>query len=81
MAQDWVERDMNAVLSKDGLTVDSANDEQLDGALERVDGVMEALTERAKELGVAIGLSLAEEEAAARAGPQLTHPACNACRP
>lgn len=64
MAQDWVERDMNAVLSKDGLTVESASDEQLDGALERVDGVMEALTERAKELGVAIGLSLAEEEAA-----------------
>lgn len=55
---------MNAVLSKDGLTVDTANDEQLDGALGRVDGVMEALTERAKELGVAIGLSLAEEEAA-----------------
>ncbi|MGH1416821.1 MAG: relaxase/mobilization nuclease domain-containing protein [Pelagimonas sp.] len=64
MAQDWVERDMNAVLSKDGLTVESASDEQLDGALERVDGVMEALTERAKELGVVIGLSLAEEEAA-----------------
>ncbi|WP_299305424.1 relaxase/mobilization nuclease domain-containing protein [uncultured Litoreibacter sp.] len=64
MAQDWVERDMNAVLSKEGLTVESACDEQLDGALERVDGVMEALTERAKELGVAIGLSLAEEEAA-----------------
>ena len=64
MAQDWVERDMNAVLSKDGLTVESASDEQLDRALERVDGVMEALTERAKELGVAIGLGLAEEEAA-----------------
>jgi len=64
MAQDWVERDMNAVLGKDGLTVDSANEDQLDAALEKVDGVMDALMERAKELGVAIGASLAEEEAA-----------------
>ena len=64
MAQDWVERDMNAALSKEGLTVDSASDDQLDAALTRVDGVMEALTERAKELGVEIGISLADEEAA-----------------
>ena len=29
MAQDWVERDMNAVLAKDGLSVETANDDQL----------------------------------------------------
>ena len=55
MAQDWVERDMNAVLAKDDLSVETASDDQLDAALEKVDGVMDALMERAKELGVQIG--------------------------
>jgi Relaxase/Mobilisation nuclease domain. len=64
MAQDWVERDMNAVLAKDGLSVETANDDQLDAALEKVDGVMDALMERAKELGVEIGRTLADEEEA-----------------
>jgi len=64
MAQDWVERDMNAVLAKDGLSVKTASDDQLDAALEQVDGVMDALMERAKEIGVQIGVTLAEEEAA-----------------
>jgi hypothetical protein len=62
MAQDWVERDMNAVLAKDGLSVETASDDQLDAALEKVDGVMDALMERAKELGVEIGRTLADEE-------------------
>jgi type IV secretion system T-DNA border endonuclease VirD2 len=64
MAQDWVERDMNAVLAKGGLSVETANDDQLDAALEKVDGVMDALMERAKELGVEIGRTLADEEEA-----------------
>ena len=64
MAQDWVERDMNAVLAKDGLSVQTANDDQLDAALEKVDGVMDALMERAKEMGVDIGRTLADEEEA-----------------
>ncbi len=64
MAQDWVERDMNAVLSRDGLSVETATDDQLDAALEKVDGVMDALMERAKELGVEIGRTLADEEEA-----------------
>ncbi len=63
MAQDWVERDMNAVLSKEGLTVESASEDQLATALKRVDGVMEALAERAKDLGAEIGISLSDEEA------------------
>ena len=62
MAQDWVERDMNAVLAKDGLSVETANDDQLDAALEKVDGMMDALMERAKEMGVEIGRTLADEE-------------------
>ncbi len=64
MAQDWVERDMNAVLAKDGLSVETASDDQLDAALEKVDGVMDALMERAKEMGVEIGRTLADEEEA-----------------
>lgn len=64
MAQDWVERDMNAVLAKEGLSVETANDGQLDAALEKVDGVMDALMERAKEIGVEIGRTLADEEEA-----------------
>ena len=64
MAQDWVERDMNAVLAKDGLSVETASDDQLDVALEKVDGVMDALMERAKEMGVEIGRTLADEEEA-----------------
>jgi len=64
MAQDWVERDMNAVLGKEGLSVETASDDQLDAALEKVDGVMDALMGRSKELGVEIGRTLADEEEA-----------------
>lgn len=62
MAQDWVERDMNAVLGKDGLNVDTASQDALDASLEKVDGVMDALMERAKELGVEIGSTLADDD-------------------
>ncbi|MEM5469752.1 MAG: relaxase/mobilization nuclease domain-containing protein [Paracoccaceae bacterium] len=58
LAQDWVERDMEAVLAKDGLTVEAASDEKLDAALEKVDGVMDRLMERARELGVPVGMGL-----------------------
>lgn len=64
MAQDWVERDMNAVLAKEGLNVGTASSDQLDAALDRVDGVMDALMERAREMGVEIGSDLADEERA-----------------
>lgn len=62
MAQDWVERDMNAVLAKDELNVDTASKDALDASLEQVDGVMDALMEWAKELGVDIGNSIADGE-------------------
>lgn len=55
LAQDWVERDMNAVLAKDGLDVDSASPAALEAALETVDTVMDGLLERAQELGAQIG--------------------------
>lgn len=62
LAQDWVERDMGAVLAKDGLTVETANDDQLDGSLEKVDGVMDRLMERARELGALVGAGLNAED-------------------
>lgn len=62
LAQDWVERDMGAVLAKDGLTTETANDAQLDEALEKVDGVMDRILERARELGVLVGAGLEAED-------------------
>jgi len=62
LAQDWVERDMGAVLAKEGLTVEIANDDQLDAALGKVDGVMDRIMERARELGVPVGAGLDGED-------------------
>ncbi|WP_299852215.1 relaxase/mobilization nuclease domain-containing protein [uncultured Roseovarius sp.] len=56
LAQDWVERDMTAVLAKDGIDLSRASDAQQEEALEKVDTFMDGLRERAEELGVAIGL-------------------------
>lgn len=67
LAQDWVERDMGAVLAKDGLTTETANDAQLDAALEKVDGVMDRILERARELGVPVDRGLDAED-----GQELT---------
>ncbi|WP_298571458.1 relaxase/mobilization nuclease domain-containing protein [uncultured Aliiroseovarius sp.] len=62
LAQSWVERDMEAVLAKDGLTVETASDDQLDAALEKVDGAMDRLMERVRELGVPVGSGLSAED-------------------
>lgn len=62
LAQDWVERDMGAVLKKDGLTTTTANDRELDAALEKVDGVMDRILERARALGVPVGSGLDAED-------------------
>ena len=67
LAQDWVERDMGTVLAKDGLTTETANDRELDAALEKVDGVMDRILERARELGVPVGRGLDAED-----GQELT---------
>ncbi|WP_425046757.1 relaxase/mobilization nuclease domain-containing protein [Primorskyibacter sp. S87] len=62
LAQDWVERDMAAVLGKDGVDLSKASEAQQDQALETVDGLMDRLLDRAKELGVATDLSRASDE-------------------
>lgn len=62
LAQDWVERDMGTVLANEGLTIETATDDQLDAALEKVDGVMDRLMERAHELGVPVGTGLNAED-------------------
>lgn len=62
LAQDWVERDMAAVLAKDGVDLAQASDDQQASALNTVDGVMDRLLDRAKELGVATGLSRSSDE-------------------
>jgi hypothetical protein len=67
LAQDWVERDMGAVLAKDGLTTETANDRELDAALEKVDGVMDRILERAREMGMPVGRGLDAED-----GQELT---------
>jgi len=50
LAQNWVERDMNAVLASDGLNVDTATEEQCMAALETVDTFMDGLGDRVREL-------------------------------
>ena len=57
LAQDWVERDMAAVLAKDGIDLGRATDEQQAAALDRVDRFMDGLLERARELGVPVALA------------------------
>ncbi|MEM8658621.1 MAG: endonuclease, partial [Pseudomonadota bacterium] len=62
LAQDWVERDMAAVLAKDGVDLSKASEAQQDRALETVDGLMDRLLDRAKELGVATDFTRASDE-------------------
>ncbi len=62
LAQDWVDRDMAAVLAKDGIDLAQASDDQQDRALETVDRFMDRLLERGKELGIATGLSRASDD-------------------
>jgi type IV secretion system T-DNA border endonuclease VirD2 len=50
LAQNWVERDMNAVLAQDGLNVDTASETQRLAALETVDTFMDGLGDRVREL-------------------------------
>ena len=57
LAQDWVERDMTAVLAKDGIELARATDDQQAAALDKVDRFMDGLLERAKELGVPVALA------------------------
>lgn len=61
LAQDWVERDMAAVLARDGIDLMQADDAQQDRALDMVDGLMDRLLDRAQELGIATGLSRASD--------------------
>jgi len=49
LAQDWVERDLTAILAKDGLAFEDASSEQMDAAVEKLDGYQMRL---ASELGV-----------------------------
>ena len=42
--------------------METANDDQLDAALEQVDGVMDRMMERARELGVPVGAGLNAED-------------------
>lgn len=51
LAQDWVERDMAAVLAKDGIDLSCASESEEAAALEQVDTVMDALQARVTELG------------------------------
>ncbi|MEX0309158.1 MAG: endonuclease, partial [Tateyamaria sp.] len=57
LAQDWVERDMAAVLAKDGTDRGGATDDQQAAALDKVDRFMDGLRERARELGVPVALA------------------------
>ncbi|WP_386630528.1 hypothetical protein [Sulfitobacter geojensis] len=50
LAQNWVERDMNAVLAQDGLNVDTATEPQRIAALEVVDTFMDGMADRMREL-------------------------------
>jgi type IV secretion system T-DNA border endonuclease VirD2 len=53
---------MNALLAKHGLNVHTASKDALYASLEKVDGDIYALMDRAKELGVEIGSSLADDD-------------------
>lgn len=56
LAQNWVERDMNAVLAPDGLNVDTATEAQSIEALKAVDMFMDGLEDRVRELSAEKGL-------------------------
>lgn len=62
LAQDWVARDMAAVLAKDGIDLTRASDTEQARALDTVDTFMDRLLDRARELGAAVGLSGAADE-------------------
>lgn len=49
LAQEWVERDLTAILAKDGVEIDAATTEQMDAVVERLDAFQMRL---ASELGV-----------------------------
>lgn len=49
LAQEWVERDMTAILGKEGIALENATDEEFDLALEKLDGFQRRLT---SELGI-----------------------------
>lgn len=49
LAQDWVERDLEAILAKEGIEMDVASAEQMDAAVEKLDGFQMRLAE---ELGI-----------------------------
>lgn len=51
LAQDWVDRDLTAILAKDGIAMDVASPDEIDGAVERLDAFQMRL---ASELGVAM---------------------------
>lgn len=56
LAQNWVERDMNAVLAPDGLSLDTATEAQSTEALRSVDMFMDGLEDRVRELSAEKGL-------------------------
>jgi len=49
LAQDWVDRDLSAILAKDGIAFEAASSDQIDNAVERLDAFQMRL---ATELGV-----------------------------
>ena len=49
LAQDWVDRDLSAILGRDGITLEEASADQIDAAVEKLDGFQMRL---ASELGV-----------------------------
>jgi hypothetical protein len=51
LAQEWVERDLTAILAKDGIEIDKATTDQMDDAVETLDAFQMRL---ASELGVEI---------------------------
>ncbi len=62
LAQDWVARDMAAVLAKDRIDLTRASETEQARALDTVDTFMDRLLDRARELGAAVGLSGALDE-------------------
>ena len=59
LAQEWVERDLTAILAKGGIEIDDASSEQMDAALEKLDGFQMRL---ASELGVEMQSAFADLE-------------------
>ena len=64
LAQNWVERDMNAVLAPDGLTVGTATEAQSIEALKAVDMFMDGFGDRVRELsgGLRAGQGLGQQD-------------------